>query len=130
MVDAVTYILENDATIQGIIGLRSTGSDYKVFPVVVPSSETAPYIAVRLIGKSRPAKNCDFNYVINVVSYAKSYDDVQDLNSAIIYAIESATPATINSADFGFLNLTNEADDFVKENNLYAKILTFEGHGG
>lgn len=131
MVKVVTYILGNNATVQGLLGNKAqTQTDiyYKVYPVVAPQTETAPYIAVRMTGKVPFGKNnCGNTYTINVVSYAKSYDEVTTLNDAVITAITSTSGATINGQAFSYLNLTNESDDFVLEHRLYAKVTTFEG---
>lgn len=132
MVKAITYILENDATVQGLVGLKThedVTAYHKIYPVVAPSTEVAPYCAVRLIGRTTIARDCDDVYQINVVSYATSYDAVTTLNAAVRSAIEGTAAATINGVAFGFANAVNEADDFVKENGLYAKITTFEAQG-
>jgi len=127
MIKAVTYILENNSTVQGIVGLRSAGTDYKVFPVVVPQSEKAPYIAVRLSGKTSLGKDCGYTYTVEVVSYHTSYDDVTTLNAAVISALTGQAGATVNGVAFGALNFSNESDDFVKDHGLYAKVTSFEG---
>jgi len=128
MIKAVTYILENNATVQGLVGLRaSSASDYKVFPVVVPQSEKAPYIAVRLSGKSSLGKGCGYNYTVEVASYHTSYDDVTTLNAAVITALTGQARGTVNGVAFGALNFSNESDDFAKDHGLYAKVTTFEG---
>lgn len=132
MVKAVTYILGNNATVQGLLGNKAqtyTSTYYKVYPVVAPSSEKAPYIAVRLTGKVVVARSCDYNYTVTVACYHNSYDDVTALSDAVIAAIEGQASGTVNGMGFGFLNVTNEQDDYVKEHNLYAKVLTFEGTG-
>lgn len=132
MVKVVTYILGNNVTVQGLLGNKTqsqTEDYYKVYPVVAPSTEDAPYIAVRMTGKLLIAKGCGYTYTVNVVSYHRSYDEVTALNEAVITAITETAPATINGQSFGFLNVTNEADDFVLESRLYAKITTFEGAG-
>lgn len=129
MVDAATYILDNNATIQGLVGLRSSGgSDYKVFPVVVFESETAPYIVVRQSGQTPVAKGCSDNFTIDVIYYATSYDAVKALSAAGRSALEGQATGTVNGVTFGYLNFTNEVDgDFVKEHMLYTRIQTFEG---
>jgi hypothetical protein len=132
MVKAITYILENDATVQGLVGTKSqdaVDAYHKIYPVVAPSTETAPYCAVRLIGRTTVAKGCDDVYQINVASYALSYDAATTLNEAVRSAIEATAAATINGVAFGYANAVNEADDYVKEHNLYAKITTFEAQG-
>lgn len=132
MVKAITYILENDATVQGLVGNKSqlAVDDYhKIYPVVAPATETAPYCVVRLIGRTPQAKGCDDLYQINVASYANSYDAVTALNEAVRSAIDGTAAATINGVDFGYANPVNETDDYIREHNLYAKITTFEGQG-
>lgn len=129
MVNAVTYILENNETIQGLVGVRSTGSDYKVFPGVVFESEKGPYIVVRQSGQVPAGKNCGHVYTIDVISYAKSYDAVQTLTAAVRSALEAQGSATVNSVGFGFLNFVNEVDgEFLKDHLLYTRITTFEGN--
>ena len=132
MVNAFTYILENSSSVQALVGLRVGGSasDYKVFPVVVFESETAPYIVVRLSGRSPLAKGCGYNYSVDVICYATSYDAVNALSAACKTAIEATASATINGVDFGSAFLVNEADgDYLKEHGLYSKISTYESIG-
>lgn len=130
MVKVVTYILGNNATVQGLLGNKEqtqTDTYYKVYPVVAPSTEKAPYIAVRLSGRVQIGKGCDYQYSVQVVSYADSYDEVTTLNQSVIDAIKAQASATVNGQSFGYLNVVNEQDDYVKEHNLFAKILTLEG---
>ncbi len=127
MINAVTYILEHDSTVQGLVGLNAVGDKHKVYPVIAPQSETAPYIAVRVNGRVRAAKGCAWTWGIIIACYAISYDEASALNEAVINALEGAQGGTINSEDFSFLNQVNEADDFVNEHKLYAKVTTFEG---
>ena len=132
MVNAVTYILDGDSTVQGLVGLReSGGSDYKVFPVVVFESESAPYIVVRQSGLSSIGKNCGYNYSVDIISYAKSYDAVHALAAAVKNAVLGQSPGTINGVDYGYLNLVTEADgEYIKDHGLYTRITTVEGYGG
>lgn len=129
MVKAITYILENDSTVQGIIGQNASGDKYKVYPVVVPQSEKEPYIIVRQSGKVATGKGCNsFDYIVEVLSYHTSYDNVTALAAAVKSALEGQGTTTINGVAFGFLNFTNEVDSFsVDHGNLYLKLQTFEG---
>ena len=132
MVNAATYILENNSTIQGLVGVRAGGTDYKVFPVVVFESEKAPYIVVRQSGRTSLGENCGSTFNIDVISYAGSYDAVNTLSAAIKTALEGqAANSNLNGIDFGSLYMINEVDgDFVKDHLLYSKIQTFEGIAG
>lgn len=128
MVNAVTYILENNATVASLCGTNLAGAKTKVYPVVVPSSEKSPYIAVRQSGKTTLGKNCGDVYTIEVISYETSYDRVKALNDAVVSALEAQAAGTVNGYAFSYLNQINEVDDFVKgDHDLYAKISTFEG---
>lgn len=128
MVNAVTYILENDATVASLCGTNAEGDKTKVYPVVVPSSEKAPYIAVRQAGKEMEAKNCGHKYTIEVMCYETSYDRCATLSAAIKTALETQSAATVNGVAFSYLFQVNETDDFVKgDHDLYVKVSTFEG---
>jgi len=129
MVKAVTYILENNATIQGIIGQNAAADKYKVYPVIVPQSEKEPYLVVRQASKAAVGKGCDsYLYQIEVLSYHTTYDDVTTLSDAVRSALDGQATTSVNGVDFGFLNFTNEVDSFsVEHGNLYVKVLTFEG---
>lgn len=129
MVKAVTYILENNSTVQGLVGLRSNGTDYKVYPVMVPQSEKEPYIVVRQGGKVPKCKGGDsFDYTVEVLSYAISYDAVTTLAAAVKSALEGQATATVNGVAWGYVNFTNELDSFSADHgNLFVKIQTYEG---
>lgn len=129
MLKAVTYILENNAGVQAIVGNNSSGTKHKIYPVVAPESESAPYCICRIAGKVKSGKNCGYIWTIEVASYHTSYDDVTLLNDAVIIALESENQGMVNSEDFGWANLVNENDDFNKDHDLYTKIATFEVHG-
>ncbi len=129
MVKAITYILENDSTVQGIIGQNLAGDKYKVYPVVVPQSEKEPYVVVRQTGRVATGKGCNsYDYTIEVLSYHPSYDDATDLGNAVISALEAQAAGTVNSVAWAFINLTNEIDSFSADHgNCYVKLATFFG---
>lgn len=127
MVKAITYILENDATVVTLCGLNAEGTKTKVYPVVVPNSEKSPYIAVRQIGKVEVGKECDYNYSIQVSSYHTTYDGVTALSAAVIAALKAQGSATVNGVSLAFVNYSNEIDEFDLEHSLYVKIATFDG---
>jgi len=129
MLKAVTYILENDATLQSLIGSNKSGSKHKVYPVVVPETEKAPYCVCRIVSKERTAKNCGYIWSIEVTSYATSYDTVTDINDAVISALEGAASGTVNGENYGWSNFSTESDQFDKDHDLYAKISTFDVYG-
>ena len=134
MINAVTYILENDATVQSLVGGNSRNNKHKVFPVIMPQSEVEPYIVVKLSGKSPMGRDCGYMYSITVVSYHTSYDDVSALNQAVINALTNHSKGTVNGVDFGGLDFIDESDEYAvdriavsHEHPVYAKITTFNG---
>ena len=136
MIKAVTYILENDATVNALVGRNSRDTKSKVFPVIMPQSEVEPYIVVRLLSKTPLGRGCGYSYTIGVTSYHTSYDDVTELNEAVISAIENYPDGNVNGVDFGGLNFNSESDEYAvdriavtHEHPVYAKLTTFTGIG-
>jgi len=129
MVKAVTYILENDSTVQGLVGLNAANDKYKVYPVVVPQSEKEGYVVVRQSGRVKTGKGCNtWDYTIEVLSYHPSYDDATDLGNAVISALEAQIPASVNGVAWASIWLTNEVDSFSADHgNSYVKLATFNG---
>lgn len=129
MLKAITYILENDVTVQSVVGLNKAGDKHKVYPVVIPETESAPYLVARISGKVPGAKDCGYIYTIEVNAYHYSYDDVSALAAAAENALITEGSGTINGVSFGWAQLQNENDDFVKDHDLYVKTLSFQAHG-
>lgn len=129
MLKAITYILENDVTVQSVVGLNKAGDKHKVYPVVIPETETAPYLVARITGKTLGAKGCGYIFTIEVNAYHYSYDDVSALAAAAEDALLSEGQGTINGVSFGWAQLLNESDEFVKDHDLYVKTLSFQTHG-
>lgn len=129
MLKAITYILENDSTVQSLVGLNKAGDKHKVYPVVIPETEAAPYVVARISGKILGAKGCGHIFTIEVNVYHYSYDDVSALAQAVEDALLSEPEGTINSVSFGWAQLLNESDEFVKDHDLYVKTLSFQAHG-
>jgi len=126
MLNAVNYILENDATIQGLVGEDSSTEQHKIYPVVSFQGESEPYIITSVVGRQRLGKDCSWTYQINVSSYAKSYDDVTVLNEAVIEALEGHAPGVVNGYDIATPSFMNEADGFDKDRICYVKNAVFE----
>lgn len=137
MIKAITYILENDVTVNSLVGNNDAGTKTKVYPVIAPSSEIEPYVTVRLTGKDSQGKgDCGYNYRFQVSSYATSYDDVTAINEAIISALINTSPGTINGISVGYINFITEHDEFsvdrisiTYEHPVYMKVSTFDANG-
>lgn len=129
MMNAVISILENDASVQSVIGQNALGSKYKIYPVVAPETERAPYCVCRIFSKEEGAKDCGYIWTFEVSTYATSYDTVTTINEYVIDALKSESPGVINGDDFGWALFDNEVDDFEKDHDLYVKRTTFRVHG-
>lgn len=129
MLKAITYILENDVTVQSLVGDNSSNTKHKIYPVVVPESEKAPYCVCRVSGRETISKNCASVWNIEVTSFHTSYDNLTLLNNAVIQAIESQTSDTINGEEFAFAYMVNEIDSYNSDHGLYAKSTTFQVNG-
>lgn len=129
MLKAITYILENDASVQGSVGLNAAGTKYKIYPVVAPETEKAPYCICRIFSKEEGAKDCGYVWTIEVTSYASSYDKVTEINDYVIDALKTQASGTVNGLAFGWANFNNESDGFEKDHDLYYKSTSFQVHG-
>lgn len=131
MIKGIIYILENDPSVIAIVGEkeREGGSgDYKIYPVVAPSTEKAPYVVIRQTGGLRLGKGqCGRIVEFTTASFATSYDTVSDLDSAIIDAFEASTAGIYNGVTMSTISAVNlSADDFSLEHKLYLKLSTYQ----
>ena len=133
MLKAVTYILENNATVQSLVGNKTVDgleSYHKIYPVVAPSEERDAYCICRVAGKAEVSKGSDtYEYLIDVAIYNTSYDNVTELNAAVISALTTQASGTINGVDFSYLNFVNESDGYDVDRRLFFKVTTFNGIG-
>lgn len=130
MVKGITYILKSNAGFQAAVGQNEAGTKYKVYPVVCPNPEQAPYSVVIQTGKTpidcKGAAPTSFVYTYDVYSFHSNYDSVVTINAAVIMALSVQTRTTANGVVFDEVRFTNEKEGFDKEYKLFAKISTFE----
>lgn len=137
MMNAVTYILNNNATVGTLVGANTAASKKKVYPVIVPSSEVEPYISVRILSRERVAKDCaDYRYTVAVSSFTLNYDTTEALNTAVINALEGQASGTVNGEAFGHLRFISDSDEYAvdriaitHEHPVYLKTAIFVGMG-
>lgn len=126
MIQAVTYILETDATFQSLVGLNVAGTKYKAYPVIAPQNEKAPYAVCRMTSmvlkyKGRSVFDCEFL----VSSYDINYDDVYAIDNAVVEALVPIR-GTYNGVQIDYLEHVGTTDDFVETfSGLYVKNSTF-----
>jgi hypothetical protein len=126
MLKGLIAILTADAGVQDLVGQNEEATKYKVYPVVAPSGEKAPYITASLAGGARSGKDCgrQFNFV--VVSVATSYDDVDALDNAVIDAFDSMTAGTYEDVYVAFVvEVSLSVDGFNLDHQLYTRQSTF-----
>jgi hypothetical protein len=127
MMNAVTYILENDATVQGLVRVNSRDDKHKIYPVAVPESETHPFVVCRILNAPRTGKSCYYSYSVQVMVFHDSYDDMNTLSVAVRNALEGQAAGTVNGVDFSYLNYSDQSDDYSKDRSLFFRAYVFEG---
>lgn len=129
MIKGVINILITDTGVQALVGLNAAGDKRKVYPVVCPQDEKAPYIAVRQTGMDLAAKGyADWNFQFAVVSYATSYDDCFALDMAVLNSFINVT-GTYENIVVSYINpVTLGVDGYTQDHGgLYFKTSTFSG---
>jgi len=122
----VTYILNNDSTFRTLVGQNSRLTKYKVYPVIAPQVEVFPYSVVRMTSRVRECKGGGFAASFTVSSYAPNYEDVSDIDDAVVDALDGVS-GTYNSVVFGRINFTDSRDDYVDTyGGLYVRVSTFD----
>ncbi len=128
MIKAVNYILNNDAALSALVGRNLEDTKTKVYPVIIPNPETPPFIVTSVQG-TEPQNGCPDKLTIQVVSYAKTYDEAVDISAAARTALQNQGGQTVNGYVFSFLNMTNEVDGpYDKDNGLFSRVSIFEGY--
>jgi hypothetical protein len=117
MVTEVIDILIADTGVQNLVGRNKENDKYKVYPVVAPQKEQIPYVTVRLTGKAKAGKGCEYNYTVSVTSFCKNYDDVSALDDAVLAAMETDQKISLDSTSDNWI----QADG----NGIYTKTSTF-----
>lgn len=126
MIKGVTYILKNDAGVQAILGQNFAATKYKVYPVIAPQTEIFPYSVCRMSSRIVEAKNCGYTAEFIVSSYHQNYDDVADLDDAIVTALNGEN-GTHNGVTFGYITFLNSNDNYVEAyGGLYVRESTFK----
>lgn len=127
MIKGITYILKTDATFQTRVGMNAALTKYKAYPVISPQTEVVPYSVCRMTSKSlqhkgRSVFECEFQ----VASYHTRYDDLDELEDAIIEALVPIR-GTYNSVNFGYIEFVNSSDDYVEAyGGLYVRVSSFK----
>lgn len=129
MTQGITHILKNDTAIQGIVGQNKAGVKYKVYPVVCPQPEEAPYSVVVQTARTPfgqcKGSNDTFEYSFDVVSYHKNFEQVVTLDNAVIDALVGES-GLHNGVTFQEIRFENSRDgNFSNEYGLFSRISSF-----
>lgn len=130
MTEGIVDILINDSTVQSLVGQNKIGDKYKVYPLIVPQKEQAPYIVCRMT--SRPPVDCKssrasmFTPSVAVYCYAVNYNDCLDLERAVINALDNIS-GNSNGVQFSQIRYADSSEDFINVdgNGLYVRIPIF-----
>jgi len=126
MIKGITFILKNDPTFQAIVGQNAALSKYKVYPCVVPQPELTPYSIVKMNSKRNICKGMSqYEIGFTVTSYHKNYDDVDDLDNAVVDSLVG-TKGVFNGVTFGYIHFENSSDIYVETyGGLYGRETSF-----
>lgn len=132
MVRAITHILKNGVNTAPLIGDNIQADTKKVYPVIATQFERFPLVTVRLAGRTpefcRGQRPTTFNYSYDVYLYANSYDQIEQIASAVIDDLETQSIASpINGVKFtDRIRNTNSLDaDYVDEYKCFQRVISF-----
>lgn len=129
MVKGITYILDNNVNVQGLVGRNKDNTKYKVFPVVAGQQEEAPYIVVRRIGhipqQCKQGRATTYDDTYQVVSFAKNFEDAVGLDRVVIDALDGVSGVN-NGVYFQQIRHENSFDGgFDEDRELFFEVSTF-----
>jgi hypothetical protein len=133
MTEGIVAILIADSNVYSLVGQNKAGDKYKVYPVVVPQGEVHPYIVAKT--KARPPVECKgqrpsaFTPSTTVYCYAQKYEDVLDLEDAVINALDRKEAGSYGGMNLAELRYVNSSEDFIQTTDglgLYVRMPQFE----
>lgn len=129
MVKGITSILIGDSDVQSVVGRNKADDKWKVYPVVCPSQEEKKYITVSQTGK--PPVECktgsptSWDGTFDVICWAKNYDDLDEMEVAVVDALDNKADGTYNGVHLSEIRYANGKDLFSNEYQLYARVISF-----
>lgn len=109
----IIALIKNNAAVQALLGVNLAGTKQRVYPIVIPSLENLPRIAVRQVGenpeqcKGGVTRSGFVNIQVNI--YHGSVDNIDALDLVVEAAVQHKQSGGI--ADSW---LVDRSDDFVK----------------
>jgi hypothetical protein len=133
MIKAIIDILNKSSHVTNAVGLNSEGNKAKVYPVVTPQSESAPFVNVRESGRDaiqcKGSATTEYNYSISVVCYAESYEEVNNIADAVQLSLDNQK-GTFGGQNVKSMKYQSRQDSFDQAAQLYVKDITITGQCG
>lgn len=130
MIAGIIEILTENIDIQTKVGQKSnTPGEYKVYPVVSPQTEKAPYITVNQTGRNALCKGSSAsNYSFDVWCTNINYEDSKELGDAVLEVLNGHSFLTDVGYAFSHINMVNQREVFekIEEGVLNINIVSFE----
>ncbi len=132
MVKAITYILNNDATVESLVGLNTAGTKSKIYPMFATQKEDFPLITVwevsRIPEQCKGQRSTSFRYGYEVHVFAPTYDGLNAICVAVSNALEDNSTTPVNGVDFQskIVNTNRRDGVYLEDYKVYSKILSFE----
>lgn len=126
MLSEVIDILIGDTTVQGLVGRNKASSAYKVFPVVCPQGEDAPFIVGAITGcdelvcKDNSGAQPNEEY-IDLLFYGKNYKDVDTLERAATDILNG-----VSTNVFSLIIMKTHKDLFDHDRKEYVRVSSYQ----
>lgn len=127
MINGPIEILLADTAVQALVGRNTADTKYKVYPVIVPQPETAPYCVLRMTSKQlqykgRQVYDCEFNVSV----YHTNYDDMHDLDTAVVNALIN-NRGEFAGMKYGYIEFVGAYDGYEETyGGLYVRVSSFK----
>lgn len=126
MIAGINEILTEDAPLIAIIGSS------KIFPMIVPEGTEPPFLSTslaRTVSDEIKTEISGFrNRLVNINIHANDYDTLDDVEEALITALDNKQSVTDTGHTFTRIYLNNAFDRpdlFTTERPLYARTVQF-----
>lgn len=126
MIKEVIEKLISDTDIQDKVGVNKAGTTVKVFPVVCPQGETAPYVTCSITGSDpigcKEHRGLPEEEYFDIITYAEKYDQLDDIEHTIVDVLN-----TLEDDVFSLVILQSHKDMFDNDRKIFARVSSFKG---
>lgn len=130
MIQGPIHILKNDSVVQTLVGENKAEDKCKVYPMICPQPEKAPYLVLEETAYAPEAckegRATTYNGSFNVLVYAESYDDLIPIVNAVIDALDKKSDVTANGVTFSEILYVTRVDKYADDRKMFVKVVSFD----